>query len=206
MRLLRRVTTILVLLAVVLLALELAAPPWITKQIDARVHERTHGVLTVDATLGGFPVLTRLAATGAFGPLDLDVTRISGQQVPVDELAFTLERIRLDRQALLTGDVEVTDLGPGTLTIRQELPQAALAALRTASGAVDVTVTDGGLRIGLPVVGAVEVPLPKGLLPCTPQPEIGETAVTLTCAFDRAPPVLQQLVTSQTGAAPAQHN
>ncbi len=194
MRRLRRAVTALLVLALVLLALELAAPPWITSRIDAAVHDGTDGTVTVESRLAGFPVLTRLAATGTLGPLELEVTEVAGRPVPVDAFSLRLDRVALDRRSLLTGDVQVTDLGPGAVTIRESLPGPALQALRAAGAATDVTRTEDGLRIDLPVVPAIDIPLPSGLLPCTPRPEIGDTSVVLRCAFTRAPELLQQIV------------
>lgn len=192
---------LLVLTAVLALAVELVAPVLAGNRIEEQVREQTQEAAGVDADVGTFPVVTRLLATERVQRVTVTLEEVAHQQITFATVRYELRGLRLDRDALLRGDVRVTGMEGGEVTAEIE-PGALTDAL-----GVPVEITDGrlsaagvdaevgpevqGRSLVLPTGGLPGVDLPEDLIPCQPEPSINEDRVRVSCALQDVPFILR---------------
>lgn len=187
--------------ALLAVAAELVAPRLVADRVEQGVRERSSEATAVRADAGAFPFLPTLLAQGQVRRLSVTLEQVAGQQVPIAEVTFGLEGIQLDRDALFAGEVEVTDIDTGTVTLELELGPLGDALGDALSGLGGIgelgpdafTVRERTLVIAPAGVAGAEVPLPGELLPCAPdQVAVGDGVVRLSCAFTEVPGILVQ--------------
>lgn len=188
---LRLLTTALGLLLVLGIVAEIMAPRMLEAGVEEVVHERSRGAAVVEADAGSFPFVPELAGEGVIDRLTVTLEEVGGGRVPLSRVAFTLEDIHVDRGALLGGDVEVTDIGAGLVTVdleRRRLAEALGGPLDLDPGMIELA--GRALRIAVDDGGAVELPVPRELLPCAPEMEVTGERVRLRCRLEEVPEVL----------------
>lgn len=183
MKALRR--TLLVML-VVWVAAEVAAPPLAAARIEARLRGQVPAS-DVTAEVARFPLLSRLLTTGRVPRVAVELTDVAYQGLRVAVVRYELTGVSLDRAALLGGRLQVTDIEEGSVT--GEVAAAEVAAVLGAGAAVgaDVQVRDGRL-----VVAGIEGPaLPAELIEsCDPDVAVEGDRLVVTCALQEVPGLL----------------
>jgi hypothetical protein len=182
---------LLILIVVAGVVAELALPAFVEAGVERTVEERTSGEARVEADAGDFPFLPGLVLDGVVDRLDVTLREVGGQEVTIGTVRMGLEGIEVDRSRLLSGSVEVVGLASGHVLI--EVEEADISDALGVPVDVDPAMIDlagRALEVVAPGRGALQVPVPKDLLPCTPEMEVVDTVVRLTCAFDEVPGVL----------------
>lgn len=200
---------LLLLLVAAAVAAELIAPQLVEARLEERVAAETRQAAGVEANVESFPFLPGIALDGEIRRLSLTLEEVGGQRIPLASVQFALEGLRLNRQALFDGEVKLTGIDSGLVTV--ELGQDAISealggvpveitsggvALRPGGGAVEADVVTRGQSVALTASGmpGLEVAMPEDLMPCAPQVESGEGVVRLTCTIQEIPPVLVRAV------------
>ncbi|HMC67912.1 MAG TPA: DUF2993 domain-containing protein [Mycobacteriales bacterium] len=194
----RRILLVTVLgLVAALVAGDLLAKHFAEQRIAAAIHDRTHGVADVKATVHSFPFVGRLLVQGRVSELDIALVDVAGHGIDVSRLDAKATDITLDKGALFSKQ-NVHIKGVGTVTITATITEQALRSLVH----VDVpmpegatfTVTNGRLR--LPT--GLSVPVPDAqLLPCTATASVEHGVLVLRCTSHSLP----QVVVDAVGAA-----
>lgn len=179
----KKLVGVVVVLAVLALGVELAAPLLAASRIEQNVRERMDGAAEVSADVGTFPLVTRLVATERLRRLELTLDEVAGQQLTVARVRFDLHGLRLDRDALLRGDVRVTGMRGGTVTA-----ELAADVLSEALGVPVDAIVGEGQSASLPVG---TLPVDDELLPCEPQASRDGDRVILTCGLTDVPALLR---------------
>lgn len=191
----RRVALVVAVLAVALVAAELAAPAWVAARAEAAIAAETSDRVRVDVDVSGPPLLLPVAVSGTVERWSIRLTRVAGRQVPV-EVTVDLEDVVLDRGRLVRGDLRVTDVARARVRIEVDLSgslppvlqpfagRLAEIGLERLLGAVgDGTVTRRGDDL---VVGDLDLPLVEGSCSVTAD----EGVVVTQCDLAEIPPLL----------------
>ena len=125
----RKLFGLVLLLAVVVVAAELAAPSWVAAQAEAAVAAETRERVEVDVDVSGPPLLVPVFTSGTVEQWSLEVTRVVGRDLPV-EVVIDLHDVVLDRSRLLRGDVVVTAVDEARARIQVDLSGAVPAPLQ----------------------------------------------------------------------------
>ena len=198
----------LALFGAVLVAGDLVARGVAEAELERRLAAEVPGAVGVDADIEAFPFLPGLVLSGRVPAVRAHVDGLRAGPLALTDADVELRGVRLERDALLRREVELTAVDSGRTAVT--LGEAALSdALGLpvdvdASGAVRVTfrgrtVTapvavgdDGRIVVDLPgPLGAL--PLTAGalpLLPCTPRAIPEPDRVRLSCAVTEVPPEL----------------
>lgn len=188
----RKLLVIVVLLIGILAGVgELVAPRLVEARVEEQVRARTDGAAAVRADAGSFPFLPRLLLDGRVRSLSVTLEEVTGYEVPFATVTLGLEGIHLDREELLRGEVEVTDVDAGLAVV--EIEQAVLAGtLDVAFDLAPDTVEVRGRSLVLAPAGgaAFEVAIPEAFMPCAPELELDDPLVRLSCALEEVPSVL----------------
>lgn len=190
-----------ILVAVLAVVLELLAPVLAGLQIEEQVRERARDAAGVDAEVGTFPVVTRLLATQRVRRMAVTLDEVARQEVRFTAVRYELQGVRLDREALLRGDVRVTairggqvtaEVTPGALTEALGVPVDVQDGLLSAAG-IDAGVVPQvqGRSLVLPAGGLPGIPLPEDLIPCQAEARVEDDSVQVTCALQDVPFILQ---------------
>jgi hypothetical protein len=208
---------VLVVVAGLLVAGDVAARRYAAGQISDRVSAAVPGATGVHSRISSFPFLGRLAFNGVIPEVGTHVDQLNvAAGLSFSNLDVDLRSVHLDRHAMFSNrKVSVRRVGRGTFTV--DLTATALTAalgrqVRASGGAILVTVLGNAavranvaitashhveVRVaGLPVL---DVPLPSAkLLPCVPQITVIATGLTLGCTFTNIPPAFVQAVSGGT--------
>ena len=191
----RKLFGLVLLLAVVLVAAELAAPSWVASQAEAAVAAETRDRVEVDVDVSGPPLLVPVFASGTVDRWSMQITRVVGRDLPV-EVVIDLDDVTLDRGRLLRGDVVVTAVDAARARLEVDLSgavpaplrgladraaQAGLGQLLDALGSQAIGGSDDEL-----VVGDLRLPLVPGSCEVTSQ----DLLVTARCRLTQVPPFL----------------
>ena len=186
---LRGLTAIVVVVVIAGAVAEVLVPPMVEARVEEAVHEHTSGAATVDAEAGSFPFVPGLLLDGTVDRLDVTLREVADQRITIGTVALRLDGIHLDRRQLLAGTLEVVDVDRGRVQV--EIAESEIVdALGV--GDLDSRMVDMARR-GLEIAAdgrSLEVPVPEGLLPCTPEVETTEAGVRLRCEFEGVPDVL----------------
>lgn len=190
-----------VLVAVLAVAVELLAPVLAALQIEEQVRERARDAAGVEADVGTFPVVTRLLATERVRRVEVTLDEVARQELRFTAVSYELRGVRLDREALLRGDVRVTaiqggqvtaEVAPDALTEALGVPVEVQDGLLSAAGVdADVVPEVQGRSLVLPAGGLPGIALPDDLIPCQPEATIEGDRVRITCALQDVPFILQ---------------
>lgn len=191
----RKLFGLVLLLAAVLVAAELAAPSWVASQAEAAVAAETRDRVEVDVDVSGPPLLVPVFASGSVEQWSMEVTRVVGRDLPV-EVVIDLHDVTLDRGRLLRGDVVVTAVDEARARIEVDLSgavppalqrfadraaQAGFGPLLDALGSEEVGGSDDEL-----VLGDIRLPLVPGSCEVTSQ----DLLVTARCRLTQVPSFL----------------
>lgn len=192
---------LLVLVVFGAVGIELVAPQLAAAKIEDNVRGQTSGVGEVSADVGTFPVVTRLLATEEVPRVGLTLEEVAAQQLSFASVRFELRGVRLDRDALLGGDVRVRSMRGGQVTATldlDDLSEALGVPVRVEDGNVIVTVAGADIEVPLALAGR-QLSLPAGLgsvpLPdvvsCTAaETVVAEGRIEVSCALDDVPEIL----------------
>lgn len=196
------------ILAAVLVVGDRAAKSLAETKLQERAAAAAGGGAVADATIRSFPFVPRLLLSGAAGDVDVAVTGVRGQTLPISRLELALRGVQLDKSRLLSDRaVELTGIDRGRITASvtaADLSGALGVPVAIAGGKVKVTVggrtveadvsasSEGSLQLGLGSLPALSVSLARtGLLSCAvSSAEVERDRVRLSCAVDEVPPAL----------------
>jgi hypothetical protein len=187
---------LIAVVALVAIVAELLAPRMLEARVEALAREHTDGGATVTADAGGFPFLPRLLLDGVVERLTVTLDELDGQEVTIATVALSLDGIHVDRDAMLGGQVEITDIDTGTVLV--EVAEDDLSDALGIPVDLDpemVGLAERALEVTAAGGGAVRVPVPHELLPCDPDMEVAGDLVRLTCVIDEVPGVLARAAT-----------
>lgn len=174
---------------------EILAQAWLEQRIADRVAEAAAGQVAVEADIESFPVATGVMVTGAVDRVEVGLTQVAGRGLGPIDLRISVTGLRLDRSALLSGDLDVTGLDEGQFRAARSttgLPRPVVRGLELALDGAErlgVDVTESGLRIELPLIGGVELSLPL-TAPCDPGLSLEGQDLVFACTFTKLPDVL----------------
>lgn len=177
----KAVLALLVLVVVVVVGVEWAAPRLLADRVEQRANARLGEAATVEAHVGTFPFVPRLLADNRVRRVTMTLEEIAGRTVTFGSASAQLRGIVLDRQKLFAGEVEVTAIDSGTVTV--SLDQK---ARNTAGELLPDTVDLAQLSQGQ----SVPLALPPQVMPCTPRVQRADNGAHLSCEFTRVPPAL----------------
>ena len=203
---------ILLVIAGLLLAGDVAARRYATGQLSDRISAAVPEASGVHARIHSFPFLGRLLFNEKVSEVGVHIDRL----VAVRGIVFTsldvdLRGVGLDRHAMFSDrQIQLDHINRGTVTVAltEQAVSAALGRPATiAHGVIDVSVLGGQtatatvavsghqLVIRVAPLPGVVVPLPNtGVLPCTPGATVGTGQVTFSCTFTRIPDAFVRLV------------
>lgn len=178
------------LVLVVGVVAELAAPRLVEAGIEETVRSHTDDAARVEARAAGSPFLPRLLLDGVVERVEVTLTELGGQQLAVGTVSLTADGIQLDRAAMYRGEVEVTAIDTGTVTLL--LDEAELSDALGVPIDLDPRVVElAGTALEIAGRGVLDVPLDAEVMPCTPELEVEPPYVRLSCTFDEIPGVLR---------------
>lgn len=155
-------------------------------RIAEQVAESTEDVTRVDAEIDSFPPMARLAFSGSVAKITVTLEDVVRRQLTFAEFRFEFFGLDMDRFALLGGDVKVTDLDEGVLTIRIDADDLAQGLGRTVSLAgADVRVSGSFL-----FADGLQISIPTDLLPCEPEGRVEDDSIIASCTFTEIPEVI----------------
>jgi len=178
-RLFRALLSLVVGLGVVV---EIAAIPLTSQIVQHEVAARDQNAATVKASVGTFPLLTRLLVTGKVNSVHVVLDRVTGQRLTFSEVDFDVRGVSIDRTALLQRKFHVQDVDEGTVTATINLSDISPLAGRIASRA-----SVNGHTLSL---GGLSFALSSSLFPCSPDATVEGDHITLACTFTEIPAVI----------------
>jgi hypothetical protein len=201
----------LAIVLVVLAVADRAAASYAESQIEGAARDQLFGIAAIDVQIHSFPFLGRLGAAGQVSRLDVRLDEVRGHGIDLESIRFDASDVRLERDALLHGDVHVTDVGSVHVTARiseAQVRSATHADVRLRDGRAEVvvggktltataSVAAGRIRLSLDRLPALSVPLPDAsLLPCDVQIRVEPGAVVASCTNDDLPSFIADAVVS----------
>ncbi|MDQ4132622.1 MAG: DUF2993 domain-containing protein [Actinomycetota bacterium] len=193
----------LVVLALLLVAVDVAARLTVESQLRARLAREVPQAQSVDVSVNSFPFLLRLLLAGDVTGVEGHVNELRTDRVTVARVAVDLHDVRVDRDALLSDrQIELESIGRGTASAeftQPELTEALGVPVVLTPGRFGVQI--GGrtlsasvaVRGGSLVIGGVGITLPRlsvpklPLLACDPSAEVLQGLVRLACDVDQVP-------------------
>jgi hypothetical protein len=163
----------------------------------------------IDVTLDGFPFTLGVLLDGKVEALHVRLAEVKESGLTAQDLSLDVEDISLDKDALLDEQrLVITDIGrakaQGFVTddavskaVGQTItfsPGKARATVRGREVEVKASVKGRVVQLssGIPGVPSVTFPLPPGdVLPCTPELELLEGKIRLSCSIDELPKTLR---------------
>lgn len=116
----RLLTLLAGLLVVAVVAAEIAVPPWAETRAEERVAAETDGRVTAEVSLSGPPLVMPVLLDSTVDRATVRLDQVGDRPVPLD-VVFELDGIEVDRKALLSGNLEVTDVEAGVVRVRADL-------------------------------------------------------------------------------------
>jgi hypothetical protein len=165
---------------------EIALIPLANARIENEVAKRTRDATNVNASIGSFPVATRVLITGKVPKLSVTLERIARQALTFAEVKFDLSGIGVDRPSILQGKAKINSIDSGTVTAT--IDAGVLGRIASLAGA-DVRVDGRTLR-----VAGRALALDQELIPCEPTARIEGEKVLVTCTLDEVPDILLEAV------------
>jgi hypothetical protein len=165
---------------------EIALIPLANARIENEVAKRTRDATNVNASIGSFPVATRVLITGKVPELSVTLERIARQALTFAEVKFDLSGIGVDRPSILQGKAKINSIDSGTVTAT--IDAGVLGRIASLAGA-DVRVDGRTLR-----AGGRALALDQELIPCEPTARIEDDKVLVTCTLDEVPDILLEAV------------
>lgn len=124
----RLIVTIAVLLAAAVAVAEVAVPPWAEGRAEERIAADTDGRVTAEVELSGPPLVVPVLLDSTVDRATVRLDQVGDRPVPLD-VVFELDGIEVDRMALVSGDLEVTDVEAGVVRVRADLNDRVPAGL-----------------------------------------------------------------------------
>ncbi len=181
MRLFQRL--LIVLVGLWLLA-EIVAIPLAGQAVEDEVAARDNNAAQVNASVGSFPILARLALTGKVSHVSVVLERIAQHRLTYSEVRFDVTGVTLNRSDLIKKKVSVEDIDQGTVTASVDLGPLGGIVGQLLS---EVSVDGHSLNIG-----PVSYALDSDLFPCSPQATVDGDRIALSCTFTEIPSVLRR--------------
>ncbi len=116
----RLITSLLGLLVVAVVAAEIAVPPWAETRAEQRVAAQTDGRVTAEVSLSGPPLVVPVLLDSTVDRATMRLDQVGDRPVPLD-VVFELDGVEVDRMALLSGNLEVTDVAAGVVRVQADL-------------------------------------------------------------------------------------
>jgi len=135
----------LALLAALLVGADLAAKSVAEKRIEDRAEEAAGAGASATATIGSFPFLGRLLVSGSVPEVSVRASGVEAGPLTLRAVTVDLDGVKLDRDALFGGDVQLRDIDRGRVTV--ELDSGVLSRVLD----VPITIEDG--TVGVEVAG-----------------------------------------------------
>ncbi len=179
---------VVVVLAV---GVELLAPRLVASGAEDAVRTNTDGVVEVDASASGFPFVPTLAQEGEVAGLTVTFREVADLDLSAGTLALEAEGIRLERAAMLRGDVRILNIDQGTASFVLDAEELSTAGGVASDLGADVVGLVGGVLevAGTPVA---DVPVGDGVLPCELELETADDReIRLSCTFTGVPETLR---------------
>ena len=219
----------LVLPTVVLLALIVAdqgAKGWAESKLAERAAAYYPPGSGSSASIRSFPFIPRLLFTGEVPRVTVNLDDLRVQQVLIRQLSIRVSDVRIDRDEMFRGRVQVRDVGQGTITVTLDGPALARAigadVRFTPAGDVEVhqriqgvnvkatgklTVKGNAITVTPTSVQGASVPPGRfalsyripgvELVPCAADVRVTKDTVTLSCAVADIPAALVQIAQSR---------
>jgi hypothetical protein len=171
----------------------------------------------VKVGLDGFPFTLGVLMNGQVDGLHVTIDEVQQAGLAAQDLSLDVETISLDKDALMDEQrLVVTDIGRATaqgfvsddavskvVRVKVEFsPGKAHVTVRGREIAVKASVKGREVRLSsaIPGLPAMTFPLPAGdVLPCTPELELLEGKIRLSCAMDELPPTLKAVLAMAQG-------
>jgi hypothetical protein len=213
----KKLLLVAVVLVVLLVVADFVARSYVERKVETSAASELDGVGSVEAEVGSFPFLPRLALGGEVSKFTLHMEDVVDQDVELAELTIDLEGIELDRDSLF-GDSRVQITGVDQATVSAVIDDAFLDRFAERLGVdVDVRLVPGGVEVSalgrtvsadvaiegrelvVDAAGLVSLrfPLPStDVVPCDFSAEILDGRVEVTCTSDELPPRLVDAIGS----------
>jgi hypothetical protein len=204
---------ILLLIAGLLVAADLAARAVVADQIENNLRRDVPSATSAHVDIDSFPFLGRLLVSGHVSTLHASATDVDAGPIKLARVRVDLHDVHVDRQQLLNQRrVELTGIGKGTATAeitQEELSDALNVPVRLRSGKVGVragpleatakvSVQDNVIRVNAGPLSLPAIRIPEApLLPCVANAEVLEGKIRVSCTLNRVPEELLRIVKSQ---------
>ena len=170
---------------------ELTVPGLVEDGIEETVRTRTDDRVQVEAQVAGSPLVPRLLLDGEVEQVEVTLAEVDGRELRSATASLSARDIRVDRAALVRGEVEVTDLDVGQVVLEldpQELAEAFDLPVDLDPRALELA----GDALELAGRQVLDLIVPTGQLPCDPQLAVESADIRFSCTFDELPDMLQR--------------
>lgn len=196
------------ILLTVLGAVDQGARVFAENKLEEKARAEVRGASSVEAGISSFPFLGRLLVSGSVSTVEVRAEKTVLGDLLSASVEVDMRGVRLDRDQLFSGKVELRGIDAGTVAI--ELDAAGLSRVlklpvEIAGGEVRVTLAGrtlatrvamdaGALVLDVAGLRTLKVPVARnGLVNCTAaNAEIRGDTIRLTCAVDEVPPALRR--------------
>lgn len=179
------------------------------EQAEKKLTEALPQATGVDVTLDGFPFTLGVLASGKVDGLHVKLAEVKEAGLSAQELSLDVFDISLDKDALIDEQrLVVTDIGKATAqgfvsdaavskVVGQTVkfsPGKAHATVQGQELEVEASVRGRFVHLAskIPGVPSVTFPLPPGdVLPCSPELELLQGKIRLSCSIDELPKTLK---------------
>jgi hypothetical protein len=197
-----KVGVVAVILLVLLGIADVGARIYAQGRAETQIGHRVPGSRS-SVHISSFPFVGKLAATGKVDKITARVKHASAGIFSFDEVDVVLKGVRINRNQLLSGHVEVDSINIGTVKAdmsEQAVDQAlgGRATVHLAPGGAQVTIA--GVTVTAPVAlvnsalqltvagQAISIPIPKlPLLPCVATVAVVRNYLEVSCTFHQVP-------------------
>jgi hypothetical protein len=181
----------------------------IEQHAEAKIAQTLPQVEGVHVTIDGFPFTLGVLLRGEVEALHVKIDVARERGLEASELSLDVETIMLDKDALIdeqrlvvneigkaTVQGFVSDAAVSTMVKREVVFEPGKARVEYAGKVIEAHASVKGrmvwLSSNLPQVPPLVFPLPSSdVLPCTPELELLEGTLRLSCSIDRLPPRLR---------------
>lgn len=201
----------LVVVVAILVGIDLVARSWAQSQLASYARADAHAS-SASASIGSFPVLYRLLATGSVPEVDVDLSEVPLGPLRLSSVAIDMHHVVMSRHALVyQRRVLLTGIASGSIDLT-----VTAAELSSAIGH-QIQLTDGGqvsfsvlghsisvtptiaagdvLQLGFTPSLVLRLTIPtSSLVPCVSTVTVTAGLLHLSCVLDHVPPALVRAV------------